>query len=203
MGGESLGLPAVVMGSHPAEPGRTPSVWIDDAVVTTQLLEYLWALGHRRLAHVAGPGAYEHTARRTAALDDFARARGLDDAETITTDFSAADGADATRHLLSRPHPPTAIVYDSDVLAVAGLGVAQEMGVAVPAELSIVSFDDSVMARLVRPALTTLTRDTVEFAEAAVGLLLRQIDASEPLPSEPGPRVTLTVRDSTAPPARR
>jgi DNA-binding LacI/PurR family transcriptional regulator len=92
-------------------------------------------------------------------------------------------------------------VYDNDVLAVAGLGVAAEMGVVVPRDLSIVSFDDSAMAQLVRPALTTLTRDTVELGERAARLLLDQIESDAPLSSRPGPPLTLSVRDSTARPA--
>jgi DNA-binding LacI/PurR family transcriptional regulator len=83
------------------------------------------------------------------------------------------------------------------VLAVAGLGVASEMGVRVPADVSIVSFDDSAMIRLVRPAITSLTRDTVELGQRAATLLRAQIDADDPLPSLPGPLLTLSVREST------
>ena len=123
-------------------------------------------------------------------------------AETITTAYSAAAAADATRRLLSLPVRPSVIVYDNDVLAVSGLGVAAEMGVDVPGDLSVASFDDSVMAQLVRPALTTLTRDTVELGERATRLLLDQLASSERLASRPGPALTLTVRASTAPPRR-
>ncbi|MFZ7088913.1 LacI family DNA-binding transcriptional regulator [Curtobacterium sp. RRHDQ10] len=194
-----LGMPAVVVGSHPSEPGNAPSVWIDDSDAADTVFGYLHALGHQRIAHVAGREEFEHTAMRAAALARFANSVGLA-AETIPTDYSAAAGASVTRTLLSRPVRPTAIVYDNDVLAVAGLGVAAEMGVAVPADLSIVSFDDSAMARLVRPALTTLTRDTVELGQRAAKLLLDQIEADAPLSSRPGPPLTLSVRDSTARP---
>ncbi|ROR96154.1 LacI family transcriptional regulator [Salana multivorans] len=199
----ALGLPAVVLGNHPSPPGQAPTVWIDDGAVTTSLLEYLWALGHRRIARVSGPEKYEHTLRRTNAMAAFLAERDAAPAEVIATDYSESEGAHAARYLLSRPAPPTAVVFDSDVLAVAGLGVAQEMGVRVPRDLSIASFDDSAMARLVRPRLTTMSRDTVEFGERAARLLLRQLDADGPVASEPGPVVTLSVRDSTAPPAAR
>lgn len=199
----SLGLPAVLLGNHPSPPGRPPTVWIDDSAVATSLLEYLWALGHRTIARVSGPEKYEHTQRRTSAMAAFLANLGAPPGEVLATDYSESEGARATRYLLSRPSPPTAIVFDSDLLAVAGLGVAQEMGVRVPHDLSIVSFDDSAMARLVRPRLTTMSRDTVEFGERAARLLLRQIDSDEAVPSEPGPPVTLSVRDSTAPPGSR
>lgn len=83
-----------------------------------------------------------------------ARARG----RVVTTDFSSSAGAAATRQLLNSKSPPTAIVYDNDIMAVAGLGTAQEMGVLVPAELSLVSFDDSTLCEVVRPALTARER---------------------------------------------
>ncbi len=161
------------------------------------MLRYLLALGHRRIAHVAGRPEYEHTAMRIERVRSFATAGDLDDAVSVPTDYSAEAGARATRELLSRRVRPTAIVYDNDVLAVAGLGVASEMGVQVPGDVSIVSFDDSAMVRLVRPAITSLTRDTVELGQRAATLLRAQIDAAEPLPSLPGPALTLSVREST------
>jgi DNA-binding LacI/PurR family transcriptional regulator len=71
------------------------------------------------------------------------------------------------------------------------------MGIAVPHAVSIVSFDDSAMIRLVRPAITSLTRDTVELGQRAAVLLREQIDSGAVLPSRPGPSLTLSVRDST------
>lgn len=193
-----LGMPTVVVGSHPSPEGSAPSVWIDDGDATDTVLRYLHALGHRRIAHVAGRPEFEHTAMRIGRVRAFATAEGLADAVSIPTDYSAEAGARATRTLLSRISRPTAIVYDNDVLAVAGLGVASEMGVAVPADVSIVSFDDSAMIQLVRPSITSLTRDTVELGQRAATLLRAQIDADTPLPSRPGPPLTLSVRESTA-----
>ncbi|MCS5510468.1 LacI family transcriptional regulator [Curtobacterium flaccumfaciens pv. flaccumfaciens] len=192
-----LGMPTVVVGSHPSPDGAAPTVWIDDSDATDTVLRYLHALGHRRIAHVAGRLEFEHTAMRMDRLRAFAADEGLNDAVSVPTDYSAEAGASATRTLLSRSVRPTAIVYDNDVLAVAGLGVASEMGVAVPGDVSIVSFDDSAMIRLVRPAITSLTRDTVELGQRAATLLRAQIDASAPLPSRPGPSLTLSVREST------
>lgn len=192
-----LGMPAVVVGSHPSPEGAAPSVWIDDSEATETVLRYLHALGHRRIGHVAGPPEFEHTAMRTARVRAFTEAEGLEQAVTIPTDYSAEAGARATRTLLSGSDRPTAIVYDNDVLAVAGLGVASEMGVAVPRAVSLVSFDDSAMIRLVRPAITSLTRDTVELGQRAAALLREQIGAGAVLPSRPGPALTLSVRDST------
>ncbi|WP_040167677.1 LacI family DNA-binding transcriptional regulator [Microbacterium gorillae] len=195
---EELGVPTVVVGSHASAPGSAPAVWLDDAATAHELFDYLAALGHTRIAYVAGPEEFDHTRLRTAVLDGLS-ARGVS-SETMATDFSPAVAGTVTRRLLSAAKRPTAIVYDNDVMAVAGLRVLQEMGVAVPADVSVASFDDSVIAELVRPSITSMTRDTFALGQRAAALLLRQIDASEPLPSEAGATPTLTVRESTARP---
>ncbi len=79
-----------------------------------------------------------HTIQRIDAFRSAARELGLE-AEVVETDYSAEMGARATRKLLSSPHVRRrAIVFDSDLLAVTGLGVAQQMGFTVPDDLSIV-----------------------------------------------------------------
>lgn len=196
-----VGLPAVVLGSHAAPASLTPSLWIDDDDTAHTLLDYLAALGHRDIAYVSGPAAFEHTRMRVAVLDGLAE-RGVT-TRVIETNFSAAAATAATRRLLSAASRPTALVYDNDVMAVAGLGVAAEMGLRVPAEVSLASFDDSVMAGLVMPALTAMTRDTFGVGTRAAELLLRVIDTGQPQPSEAGPTPQLTVRDSTAKPPQR
>ncbi|MDH2425333.1 LacI family DNA-binding transcriptional regulator [Sphaerisporangium sp. TRM90804] len=196
---EDLGVPAVVLGG-PGAHGTLSSVWADDREAMLSIVDYLAALGHRRIAHVAGLPAFQHTQRRMRALRDSARRLGLTGVASLPTDFSDAEGAAVTRTLLSRAERPTAIVYDSDLMAVAGLGVAAEMGVAVPAELSIVAFDDSVLTRIVHPALTAMSRDTFalgrEVAEAMLALVAdpaRRVNRKTPTPR-------LTVRESTSPP---
>ena len=107
-------------------------------------------------------------------MDAFVRASrelGLE-SEVVETDYSAESGARATRKLLSSPEPPTAIVFDSDLLAVTGLGVAQQMGFAVPDDLSIVGWDDSLISQVVHPPLTAITRDITAYGVTAARHLL-------------------------------
>lgn len=198
---EELGVPAVVLGG-PGRHGGLSSVWADDREAMVSIADYLAALGHTSIAHVAGLPGFRHTQRRIRALRDSAKRLGLAEVVSVATDFSDAEGAAATRALLSRAARPTAIVYDSDVMAVAGLGVAAEMGVAVPREVSVVAFDDSVLNRIVHPALTALSRDTFTLGERVAETLLATIeDPSNPLDVKtPTPR--LTVRESTAPAAK-
>jgi DNA-binding LacI/PurR family transcriptional regulator len=155
---EELRLPAVIAGG-PGGTGSLPYVWGDDAAAMTSVVEYLVALGHRRIARVAGLPSLQHTAIRTAAFQAVTSRHGLTDARVIVTDYSGEEGARATRALLTGPDRPTAITFDNDLMAVAALGVAAELGVAVPDDLSIVAGDDSSLASLVHPPLTALVRD--------------------------------------------
>ncbi|MFI6600161.1 LacI family DNA-binding transcriptional regulator [Nonomuraea sp. NPDC050536] len=196
---EELGVPAVVLGG-PGRHGGLPSVWADDREAMLSLVDYLAALGHRRIAHLAGLPTFQHTRRRIRALKDSAKRLGLVEAVSVPTDFSDAQGAAATRTLLSRPERPTAIIYDSDVMAVAGLGVAAEMGVSVPRELSIASFDDSVLTKIVHPSITALSRDTFALGEQVARALLAAVDDPGSLRDIQATTPRLTVRESTAPP---
>jgi DNA-binding LacI/PurR family transcriptional regulator len=191
-----LGLPAVVVGG-PVENGLLPAVWHDEGAAIVEAVEYLAALGHRRIAHVAGVAAFVHTEQRTAAFARATRELGVE-GEVLETDYSAESGARATRRLLSKPAPPTAIVFDSDLLAVTGLGVAQRMGFDVPGDVSLVGWDDSLISQVVHPPLTAITRDIVEFGAAAARRLLAAIDGQADGGFET-PRAELTVRGSTGP----
>jgi DNA-binding LacI/PurR family transcriptional regulator len=194
-----LRIPAVVLGSH-GNPMPLTSVWVDDHAAMISVLRHLADLGHRRIGHVSGITAYQHTQRRLQAVADVSNSLSIQ-VTSIATDYSDAQGASATRTLLESADPRhTAIIYDSDVMAVAGLGVATEMGIAVPEEVSMVSFDDSVLTSMAHPPLTALTRDTFALGTLTAGELIREmaergaphfVQASTP---------ELVVRQSTAAP---
>ncbi len=192
---QRLGMPAVVVGG-PLEDAALASIWHDEAPVMVEVIRFLADLGHSKIARVAGVGDFVHTTMRTAAFLGAAAERGLD-AQIAETDFAPESGARATRQLLSLAEPPTAIVYDSDLLAVTGLGVAQQMGFSVPDDLSIVAWDDSLICQVVHPPLTALTRDISGYGAAAARQLLAIVDGAEPSDVET-PRAVLTPRASTA-----
>lgn len=193
-----LGMPTIVLGSSPARIDGASVVWIDDERAAHVLFDYVAALGHRRIAYVAGPEIYQHTRLRAEVLSSLAD-RGVE-SEACYTDFSPRAATDATRRLLSARVRPTAIVYDNEAMAIAGLRVAQTMRVAVPEVLSIASFDDSVISEHIHPSITSLTRDTFELGRRAAQHLLQQLDHEDQLPNVPGPFPELSVRESTAPP---
>ncbi|MFE0375770.1 LacI family DNA-binding transcriptional regulator [Streptomyces inhibens] len=219
----SLGLPAVVVGGpatpEPATPEpATPepvvsaapdpaaahpppllsTVWADDAKAMARVLDHLHGLGHRRIVHVAGMPGLAHTERRIRSLRTEADLRGLDErhVHSVTTDYSDAEGAEATRRILDAAPPPTAIIYDNDVMAVAGASVAAERGIPVPGALSIVAWDDSALCRVTHPRLTALVRDTPGFGRLAAQELLAVLDGG-PLRTVQGELPHLEAREST------
>ena len=195
---QQLQLPAVVIGG-PGDTGKIAQVWSDDAGAITETVRYLVALGHRRIARVSGLSGLLHTQTRTRAFNDVCAALGLDEAVTVASDYTGEEGGRATRRLLIGADRPTAIIYDNDVMAVAGLAVAQEMGLAVPGDLSIVAWDDSPLCSLVHPPLTALSRDIAEYGAHAARELLAAIDG-KPVTNVEAGTAQLTPRGSTAPP---
>ena len=197
---ERLGMPAVVIG-HPSGAGALPAVWSDEVAVLGEVIEYLAALGHRRIARVAGLPALLHTRIRDEAFVEICAGADVTEHPVAHTDYTGEQGARATRRLLSSRARPTAIVYDNDIMAVAGLSVAQEMRLDVPAELSIVAWDDSPLSQVVRPSLTAVTRDIPASGAHAARSLLRLVGGGQAGSTEDPPG-RLLPRASTAPAGR-
>jgi DNA-binding LacI/PurR family transcriptional regulator len=183
-----LGLPAVVIGG-PERTGGLPCVWTDDGSTMEEVVEYLASLGHRRIVRVAGPKELVHTEVRTVAFDRTVRRLGLRETRTVHADYSDEAGARVARRLLATSTPPTALIFDNDLMAVAAAGVAAELDLPVPDRVSLVAWDDSTLCRLVRPALTAVRRPVAEHGAAAARLLLemlagesaKDIEAAEPV----------------------
>ncbi|MCR3751849.1 LacI family DNA-binding transcriptional regulator [Lentzea californiensis] len=188
-----IALPAVVVGDDP----RLPSVRTDHAGPVTEALGHLLGLGHRRIARVTGPSALLHTQARTDALLAGCARAGVDPV-IIEGDYSEEAGAKLTTALLTGPEPPTAILYDNDVMAVAGLAAAAELGVAVPERLSLVAWDDSTLCRLASPALTTMSVDVHQFGVSVAESVLERIDGGQVTPRW-SPTARYLQRGTTAP----
>jgi DNA-binding LacI/PurR family transcriptional regulator len=192
---EELRLPAVVIGG-PEGTGGLPAVWSDDAGAIAVAVEHLAGLGHRRIARVAGPRELRHTGVRTAATRETATRLGVE-CRTVYADYSGEGGEQATLALLREDERPTAIMYDNDVMAVAGTAAARDAGFSVPAELSIVAWDDSALCLLARPHLTAVSRDIPAFGAQAARSLLDLV-LGRPVADTQQARPRLVLRDSTA-----
>jgi DNA-binding LacI/PurR family transcriptional regulator len=194
-----LQLPAVAI-AGPGDFGGITSVWSDDAAAITDTVEYLAALGHRNVARVGGLPHLLHTVTRTEAFAAACQRLGVQHAVTVPSDYSGEEGGRATRRLLSSADRPTAIIFDNDIMAVAGLGAAHEMGIPVPQDLSIVAWGDSLLCSVVHPPLTALSRDVAAYGNIAARQLLTVI-AEGSAPSYQHETAFLVPRASTARPS--
>lgn len=195
------GIPAVAVG-HPSLTRPFLSRWTDDATAVGEAVRYLAALGHRAIARVGGAPELGHSVIRRTAFTRTMTGLGLGRGPQLDTDFSGASGARATRSLLTAARRPTAIIYDNDLMAVAGLSVAAELGLRVPADLSLLAWDDSQLCRLTHPTLSAMSHDVHAFG-ADVARTLHAVLAGERVPAHPVARPTLIPRGSTAAPGRR
>jgi len=195
---EALGLPAVLCGG-PIKSVALPCLWTDHGADASTVLGYLVGLGHKRIAHVSGPARFVHERARRWGVRRAGRALGVT-VETLEAEYTGPQAAEVTHRLLDQPDPPTAIVYASDVMALAGLGVATARGLPVPARLSLVSWDDSYLTTLVHPAVTSLWRNTPAYGALAASVLLDLIDGHDRGRIQV-PASTLRIRETTAPPA--
>ncbi|HEU4812516.1 MAG TPA: LacI family DNA-binding transcriptional regulator [Nocardioides sp.] len=192
-----LGLPAVIVGPALPEP-YWPAVGVDDKPGIAAAVAHLLELGHTRIAHVAGPLEMVHGCSRRDAWSATLAEAGVPEGPCIEADFSAEAGAAATRNLLDLPEPPTAIVYASDLMAIAGLSVAASRGIDVPGQLSITGYEDTELAAHVQPPLTSVASDVIGWGRAAARRLLELIDQREATPVDLPPPA-LVVRRSTGP----
>jgi LacI family transcriptional regulator, repressor for deo operon, udp, cdd, tsx, nupC, and nupG len=192
-----IGLPALVIGPPQDDPGQ-PAVGIDDAPGITAAVDHLIALGHTRIAHVAGPDFMVHGRSRRDAWSAAIERAGLREGPCIEADFSAEAGAAATMALLDLADPPTAIVYANDLMAMAGLSLAVARGLDVPGDLSITGYDDTEIAAHMQPPLTTVTSDAIAWGRAAAIRLLELI-RQEPPTTTVLPPARLIIRGSTGP----
>jgi DNA-binding LacI/PurR family transcriptional regulator len=191
---ERLPLPAVVVGDPSFAPGLA-SVWTDDAGFAKAATAFLAELGHRVIGHVAGPMAFAHTQLRRGGFESESAARGL----TLLTgegDYSARSGELAASALLTAAGL-TAIVFDNDLMALGGLRAAHELGVRVPADVSMVAWDDSALCQLSVPTLSAMSHDVERIGELTALALLDTIKGNTAGVYE-APRASIVTRDSTA-----
>ncbi|GAB3690069.1 LacI family DNA-binding transcriptional regulator [Saccharopolyspora tripterygii] len=191
-----LRVPAVFFGTERPMAG-IPVLWVDEHDIADSAIGHLAGLGHRRIGHVQGPEELRHTARRKRELR---RAAAEFPGVTLVRDhgdYTESGGVAATARLLDAPDPPTAVIFDNDVMAVASVARAEELGVRVPGELSVLAWDDSMLCRVVRPAITAFSHDVGAAAASAALMLLELIETGIADDSRLQPR-KLIARESTA-----
>ena len=174
----SLGVPHVTLG-EPEDAAGGSVVRVDNYTAIVHAVRQLAELGHRVIGRVSGREELLHTQTRSVAFADAIAGVGAS-AHTVVGDYSAEAGAAGILHLLALQRPPTAVVFDNDVMAVAGLEAAQRSGLSVPSDLSVLAWDDSTLCRLAAPPLSAMSHDVRELGTLAASALISVIEGGEP-----------------------
>jgi DNA-binding LacI/PurR family transcriptional regulator len=190
------GVPAVIVDAGAAF--EHPSVDANQEQGARLAVDHLLALGHPTVWHISGPSVSNAAAARTKAWRSSLEAAGRPIPEVVTGDWTPESGYAAGLELAARGDV-SAIFAANDQMALGALRAFHESGVAVPADVSVVGFDDMAESAQFWPPLTTIRQHFDAAGATAVSLLVDQIDHRE---VEAGRRVIdteLVVRASTGP----
>jgi len=185
------------------EPGfdnGTTMIAIDETLGARLATRHLLELGHRTVRHVTGPDGWLGTEARIRGWREELAAAARVALETYSGDWSAASGYAAGRRIAADPDV-TAVFVANDQMALGVLHALGDAGRDVPADISIVGFDDTPESGFYRPALTTVRMDFAEVGRRCIERLLELIN-DHPLRPQPAVAPELVVRASTAPPPR-
>ncbi|WP_421743162.1 DUF6807 family protein [Cellulomonas sp.] len=193
--------PVVVVNRAP--DGTTPTLAIDYAAGIDQIVEHLTSLGHRHLLYLAGPpdsashGARLDALRAAAARREDVRLSERPAGSSVESGYAAAQDVLASR--------ATAVVAYNDLVAFGLLARLNELGVAVPGDVSITGFDDIELARFATPSLTTATVPQAELGRQAWAHLRSLVggDALDPTPPLIAPVLAIRASSGPVPPAAR
>ena len=180
-----------------------PYVGVDDRLGGRLAVEHLVELGHRRIGFIGGPPDVQSSLDRLAAFEAVLSERGLPVREEWISfsDFTQRAGYRAGKELLKREERPSAVFAANDVVALGVLQAADELGIRVPEELSVVGYDDISYAGLPRIELTTVAQPSFEMGRIAAEWLLSVLEGGPQRRLYRLLTPKLVVRRTTGPPA--
>lgn len=197
---EESGIPAVLVDVYPMND-RWPSVVVDNERGIEKALSYLVSLGHTDIGYLSEPLYVLSLVKRQQAFLRFVRRKGLPlRDEWVLVEKAQKNrveiGFTLGRRLLEAPRLPTAVVASSDLVALGALKAFLSKGVRVPEDMSIVGFDDVLLASYVHPSLTTVRQPKYEMGRTGVEYLLQFLRGRKEYPLLTLIEPILVVRDS-------
>lgn len=178
-------------------PGISPYTTTDDVAASHLLTSHLIKLGHRRIATIKGDPAHPSSEARLRGYSSALRDAGIEIDDTLIEQgmFNFQSGLEASRRLLAISNRPTAIFAQNDDMAAGTMATAHDLGISVPAELSVVGYDDSAIAQIVYPRLTTIHQPVRDMARSAADMLVAMVE-KRPHPELIDHPFELIIRDS-------
>jgi LacI family transcriptional regulator len=202
----NYGAPIVAIDPHTGQSGL-PTVDSDNLRGAQLATGHLLSLGHRRIAMLTGRPDLESAQLRERGYREALQAAGASVDESLIRcgDYDPEVSLEQARLLLTGPNPPTAVFAANDMSAIATIEVATELGLHVPADLSVVGFDNIPESALCAPPLTTVEQPIRKMGERSIELLLSLIRGERPQATHITLATNLVIRQSTRawrPPSR-
>lgn len=194
---QQLSLPTVLVNRGFGER-RFSSVVNDDRESVHLVLEHLMKLGHRAIAHIAGPGSSSTGRARRQAFEELSASLGVQALVVEARAFTRQAGLAATLELLNQTKASTAIFGANDLIAMGVLDALHQHGLSVPGEVSVVGHNDMPFVDLIAPPLTTVRIAVDQMSRQAAQLLLEHLKTPNQDPSMRVLTPRLIVRSSTA-----
>lgn len=184
-----------------SEKSEFDSVFGSYSQGTKELMAHLLQLGHKRIGLIFGVAQTPQGNDRLLAYQRFLEEANLPVEPNLIEHCGQTleDGYQATLNVLQRPNHPTALLVINDLLGIAAIRAATDLGLRVPEDVSIASFDNIPFANYVVPRLTTVSSDPSEQGRKAVQLLLKRLAGQELPPEVLNPGSKLIIRESTGP----
>jgi DNA-binding LacI/PurR family transcriptional regulator len=192
-------MPTVLVGRQ-IRSRRLDTVNNDELLGAQLAVSHLVELGHERIAHIDG-GTGAGGADRRAGYERAVRDLGLERSiRVVVGEFTDAAGVAGAAALLGADDPPSAIFAANDLVAVGVLAVADELGLSVPGDLSIVGYDNTAIAAMRHLSITTIDQPRAEMGATAVQLLLERLDTQRATAVHHVATPTLVARATTGRP---
>ncbi|MEJ2817000.1 LacI family DNA-binding transcriptional regulator [Caulobacter sp. CCG-8] len=194
-------MPPVVAALETIEGQAFPTVRVDHRKASMDATNHLLALGHRRIAHIAGPQKSPMAAHRLEGFQAAMAAAGLDATAypQLAGNFTVAFGEEAMEALLACNPPPTAVFAANDEMAVGAIQTIKRAGLQVGRDVSVIGFDDQRIASLYEPSLTTIKVPTEELGYRSM-LSLWDLLRGRPAEEDTVLQTSLIIRSTTGPP---
>jgi DNA-binding LacI/PurR family transcriptional regulator len=159
-----------------------PSITLDNNKTGRIAAEHLLKLGHRRFAHISGPRKLLLARERLMGFENRLHESDIDPKCILRFEgnWSCASGYSAMQQFLLNPTRPSAVFAANDRMAIGAIQAAQDAGLRVPQDISIMGVDDIEVAAFQSPSLTTIRQSFIEMANLCVNLLIDILNGKEP-----------------------
>ncbi|GAB3690128.1 LacI family DNA-binding transcriptional regulator [Saccharopolyspora tripterygii] len=196
-----LGVPVIIIDSLGQPDQQVASVGATNWSGARAAVEHLVALGHERIGFIGGPPQLQCSVARLDGYRSALMSAGIAVTDELISDgnFTLDRGQQAATDLLALPDPPSAIFAANDLQALGAYRAAEQRGLRIPEDLSVVGFDNVPMAQWISPALTTVDQPVATMAAEAARALLRHADTGRFETNRVELATDLVIRASTGP----